>query len=333
MACILPAHAGPALDVLATPAAASPLAQRALVNGLAAAGKRLVAVGQRGHIMYSDDHGASWVQARVPVASDLTAVNFPTPQLGWAVGHDGVVLHSSDAGANWVLQLDGRKAAQAMAAHYERSGEARLLDEARRMVEQGPDKPFLDVWFRNASQGYAVGAFGLLFATTDGGKSWQPLMHAADNPRGLHLNAIRGIGDALYVAGEQGLVLRMGAGQERFAAIPTPYQGSYFGIVGTPQAVVAFGLRGNAFRSTDGGASWQKVATRVPAGLTAGAVLSGERLVLVSQGGHVLASADHGATFVPMAASPGHAAAVLSDGKDGLVIGGARGLRQQQVKQ
>lgn len=328
-----PAFAGPAADVLATPAAASALAQRALVNGLAAAGQRLVAAGQRGHILYSDDHGASWTQARVPVASDLTAVHFPTPEQGWAVGHDGVVLHSADAGASWTLQLDGRQAAQAMQAYYQRSGDARLLEEARRMVEQGPDKPFLDVWFRDASNGYVAGAFGLLFATTDAGKTWQPLMHAADNPRGLHLNAIRGIGGALYIAGEQGLVLRMGAGEERFAAVPTPYQGSYFGIVGTPQAVIAFGLRGNAFRSTDNGKSWHKVETRVPAGLTAGAVLAGERIVLASQGGHLLASTDHGATFAPLQATPGHSAALLADGQGGLVIGGVRGLRRQPVKQ
>lgn len=332
MACVTTAHAGAAADVLATPAMASPLAQRALVNGLAAAGTRLVAVGQRGHILYSDDHGVQWTQARVPVSSDLTAVHFPTPELGWAVGHDGVVLHSSDAGASWALQLDGRKAADAMAAFYERSSDARLLEEARRMQEQGPDKPFLDVWFRDASHGYAVGAFGLLFATADAGKTWQPMLHVADNPRGLHLNAIRGIGGALYVAGEQGLVLRMGAGERRFSAMPTPYQGSYFGIVGTTQAIVAFGLRGNAFRSTDGGASWRQVETRVPAGLTAGAVLAGERLLLVSQGGHLLASADHGASFAALAAPPGHAAAVLADGQGGLVIGGARGLRRQQVK-
>lgn len=319
-ACIMIAsaiNAALAADVLATPAVDSPLAQRALVNGLAAAGARLVAVGQRGHILYSDDHGASWRQARVPVSADLTAVHFPTPQMGWAVGHDGVVLHSADSGATWALQLDGRRAAQALAA--------------RQLAAHGPDEPFLDVWFEDARRGYAVGAFGLLFCTTDSGKSWEPALQLADNPRGLHLNAIRPAGGALYIAGEQGLLLRMPAGGERFAAVATPYQGSFFGVLGTPQSVLAFGLRGNAFRSADGGRSWQKIDTGVPAGLTAGAVMPDGHLVLVSQGGHVLSSADGGATFARVDATPGHAASVAADGKGGLVIGGARGLRLQAI--
>ena len=80
------------VDVLDLPAKASALAQRSPLLDLARAGSRLVAVGQRGHILYSDDEGGRWQQARVPVSSDLNAVTFPTPEQGWAVGGDGVVL-------------------------------------------------------------------------------------------------------------------------------------------------------------------------------------------------------------------------------------------------
>lgn len=38
------------------------------------AGKRLVAVGDRGHILYSDDQGNTWTQAKVPTRQLLTAV-------------------------------------------------------------------------------------------------------------------------------------------------------------------------------------------------------------------------------------------------------------------
>src|SRR6266581_7567932 len=91
-------------DVLDTPAQESTLASKALLNGLASAGQRVVAVGQRGHIIYSDDAGKTWQQAKVPVSSDLVAVTFPTSEQGWAVGHDGVVLHSADAGKTWTKQ-------------------------------------------------------------------------------------------------------------------------------------------------------------------------------------------------------------------------------------
>ena len=97
------------VDVLDQPARLSALAVRSPLLATARAGDRLVAVGQRGHILYSDDSGKNWLQASVPVSADLNAVSFPTPQQGWAVGSDGVVLHSSDAGQTWTRQLDGRR--------------------------------------------------------------------------------------------------------------------------------------------------------------------------------------------------------------------------------
>src|SRR5262249_19097658 len=156
-------------------------------NGLARAGERVVAVGQRGHVMYSDDAGASWKQANVPVSSDLVAVTFPTPTHGWAVGHDGVILHSADAGATWTRQLKG----------------------------QSPDNPFLDVWFSDEKTGFVVGAFNLILQTTDGGASWQPWLDRTDNPKTLHLYAIREAAGQVYVAGEQGLLMRLDAAAGR----------------------------------------------------------------------------------------------------------------------
>ena len=293
-----------------------------------------MAVGQRGHILYTDQGGDGWRQAKVPVSSDLVAVWFATPQLGWAVGHDGVVLHSADGGASWSLQLDGRRAAAALQAAYSgAAADAQLRAEAQRNVAQGPDKPFLDVCFTDARHGYVVGAFGLIFRTEDGGQHWQPWMHRTDNPRGLHLNSIRAHHGTLFIAGEQGLMLRAAPGSEHFAAVPMPYQGSWFGMLATPQSLLAFGLRGNAWRSTDAGASWQQVATSVQTGLTAGVALDAQRLVLVSHAGQVLSSTDGGASFSRVAgAKPGHAAAVQGDGKGGLVIGGARGLRLQSLQ-
>ncbi len=89
------------VDPLDTPAVPSALAARSLLLGVARAGNRLVAVGQRGHIVYSTDGGASWKQASVPVSSDLTAVFFVDDKQGWVVGHDGVVLHTVDSGDTW----------------------------------------------------------------------------------------------------------------------------------------------------------------------------------------------------------------------------------------
>jgi photosystem II stability/assembly factor-like uncharacterized protein len=340
---LAPCAAAPAeyRDVLDTPAAASALAKASVLNGVARAGDRVVAVGQRGHILYSDDAGRTWLQAKVPVSTDLVAVSFPTPSLGWAVGHDGVVLHSADAGATWTRQLDGRTAGQQMAAYYATeaakgtlgSGEqaVKLVEEAKRFAAQGAENPFLDVWFENERTGYVVGAFNFLFRTDDGGKTWEPWFHRTDNPNALHLYAIRPAGGALYVAGEQGLLLKLDPQAGRFRAVELPYKGTLFGITGGAKSVVVFGLRGNAYRSADGGRSWQKIETGLQVGLTGGATDAG-RVVLVSQAGHVLVSSDDGASFKPLKLErPIPAAAVSSAGKDAVVIAGPRGVHAQSL--
>jgi len=286
-------------DVLDAPAMKSPLAARSLLNGLARAGNRIVAVGQRGHIVYSDDAGKSWQQADVPASSDLVAVYFATERAGWAVGHDGIVLHTADGGRTWQRQRDGRPG--------------------------GEENPLLDVWFQDARHGYAVGAFGLVLQTADGGASWQALPDAADNPKKLHLYAVRGIGDDVFMAGEQGLLLKLDRASGRFQALKTPYQGTLFGITGNARALVAYGLRGNVVRSTDAGASWQALNTGVPVGLTAGIVDAQGRIVLASQAGHLLASRDDGATFALIPAERPVPAAALLAVPGALVVAGPRG--------
>jgi photosystem II stability/assembly factor-like uncharacterized protein len=321
------------VDPLDTPAAASALASRGLINGLALAGTRLVAVGPRGHIVYSDDHGKRWTQALVPVSSDLVAVQFPTPRQGWAVGHDGVVLHSEDGGADWSLQLDGRAAARLLRDYVKADANANDAQraEARRVSAQGPDKPFLDVCFEDGRQGFVVGAFNLIFHTGDGGKSWQPWNDRIDNPGGLHLNAIRVIGDDVFIAGEQGLLLRLDRVKQRFETMPTPYCGSYFGLIGQNGALVAYGLRGNAYRSMDRGQSWRKIETGVQLGLTAATLTTDGRMVLVSQAGQLLVSDDAGASFhLQNPAASGPAFAVVAD-QDQLMLGGLHGMRRQTL--
>jgi len=328
-------------DPLDVPAVQSKLAPRGVINGLAYAGKRMVSVGQRGHILYSDDAGQSWTQAKVPVSTDLTAVFFASPTHGWAVGHGGVVLASTDAGASWTKQLDGRTAGKLMVSYYAdhapegMSAEmlSQLRADAARFAEEGPDKPFLDLWFENETTGYIVGLFNMIFKTADGGKTWTPWFDRTDNPKLLHMYAIRSIGGELYLAGEQGMVLKLDKTAQRFKRTPVDYQGTFFGITGKPGAVIVYGLRGNAYRSADGGVSWQKIETGISVGLTGATVTADGRILLVSQAGQVLASSDDGRTFTRLALErPVPAAALLEAPGNMLVMGGMRGLFSQAIK-
>lgn len=329
-------------DNLDMPAQMSRMAAFSPLLAVARAGDRLVAVGQRGHILYSDDGGKIWKQATVPVSSDLTGVCFPTPNKGWAVGHDGVVLASEDGGVSWFKQFDGRQANRLIVASLERrsqggnisTADARLLEEAKRNTEQGPDKPFLDVWFADEKSGYAVGAFNFVFKTTDGGKTWESWFDRTDNPSRMHLYAIRPAGEALYIAGEGGTLLKLDPARQRFIGLHSPYNGSFFGLVGKPGMVLAYGLRGNVFRSDNGGENWQRVETSVPAAVVGGAVRADGALVLVSQSGQVLISTDNGRSFstVPLS-KPMPVAGVVDLGKDKLVLVGLRGTRTIETTQ
>lgn len=319
------------VDTLASPAIQSDKAINGMFTGLTSAGKRLVAVGQRGHIFYSDDSGVRWHQAQVPVSSDLVAVQFPSPERGWAVGHDGVVLHSDDNGETWKRQLDGRQVGQIMLEHYQRQAapDDALLAEAQRMIDDGADKPFLDLWFADKKTGYVVGAFNLIFRTDDGGQTWVPLMDRTDNPGALNFYGVRAIGDDLFIVGEQGLVLKLDPATQRFVNVPTPYSGSYFGITGTPGAVLIYGLRGNVYRSVDHGANWTKVELGLSSSITASTVTADGQIILVSQAGHVLVSTDEGANFTQKPQERlGPAAAAQAVGSGSVVIAGAQGLRQ-----
>jgi len=339
----LPALAEGFRDGLDTPARTSPFAAKSLLNGVTTAGKRVVAVGQRGHIVYSDDAGKSWQQAQVPVSSDLVAVSFPTPEQGWAVGHDGIVLHSADGGATWVRQLDGRGLGKIMTDFYgaqaakgtlgSADAAAALIDEAGRIAAQGAENSFLDVWFADASNGFVVGAFNLIFRTADGGKTWEPWFHRTANPSRLHLYAMRQVGKDLFIVGEQGMVQKLDAAGGRFIALDTGYKGTFFGLTGEAGAVVVHGLRGHAFRSTDGGNSWQKIETGLQDGITGSTSCGPRRLVLVSQSGRMLLSDNTGESFRPVKldqAVPASAVACL--GNESGVIAGARGVRALAVQ-
>ncbi len=257
------------------------------------AGTSLVAVGSRGMIVRSDDEGKTWHQSPVPVQSDLLAVHFPTPRDGWAVGHDGVILHSGDGGASWTKQLDGRIAAEAFKKFYATQPPDAAVKAAATQIERnfkaGPTLPWLDVWFEDAERGFVVGSFGMIAVTTDGGKSWEPWLHRIDNDQSLNLNSIRGIAGHLYIAGERGMVFKLDRDRGRFAGTATGYAGSFFGIVGTSETLLAFGLRGVVYRSGDRGATWEALKLPVEATVTAGSVSrDSSGFVLVNSAGLLL---------------------------------------------
>jgi photosystem II stability/assembly factor-like uncharacterized protein len=208
-------------------------ASQSLLIDATHAGKRLVVVGDRGHILFSDDQGKTWTQARVPTRQLLTAVFFLDDKRGWAVGHDAQILASSDGGATWSKQFEDLPRSAAARCLLPRRPTRLCRGRLWRVAGNHRRRPAL------ARRGERL-----------------------DNPDQLHLNAIARCKDAgLFIVGEQGSMFRSSDNGQTWSKVEGPYEGSLFGVIGTaqPNTLLAYGLRGNLFRSTDFGDSWQPI--------------------------------------------------------------------------
>ncbi|POF42399.1 hypothetical protein B0D71_13330 [Pseudomonas laurylsulfativorans] len=300
-------NAGSFIDPLDQPVAGVRQADKKPMRDIAKAGKRLVAVGDNGIIIFSDDQGLNWTQASVPVGVDLNAVFFADDQRGWAVGHGAVILRSTDAGASWTKQLDGRGLEAIIVEYFkgnsglDEQSASSYLSAILNMTRPGPAQFFMGVWFDSAGNGFAVGPFGLIMASRDGGETWQPWNTQIDNNDLLHLTSIREVDGALFITGERGRVWRQDSRTKRFVASETGYEGTLFGLTGGSGNLLAYGLRGHVFRSVNGGHSWSAVTSDFKGSVTAGAALERGGFVLVSQSAQAAISSNGGATFRPLA--------------------------------
>ena len=316
----LPVHS--ASDPLNTPARLSDKAFSAMLLGVTLAGQRLIAVGERGIIVYSDNAGKEWVQASVPVSVTLTAVCFSDPQRGWAVGHEGVALSTNDAGKTWVKRFDGNQANALMLAEVKGNiSQARLAIDtataaikpsAQAMLEQaensladlqastkfGPSRPLLGVWFKNASEGYLVGAYGQIFYTADGGQQWTSLASRFHNPDGLHFNSINSTSQgSLLIAGEGGKVYRSVDNGMHWQTFDTGYKGQLYGVLGTSnsdksESLLAFGFGGSIVSGvafdTGRPIAWQHFISTTKKNLVGGKIFSDGKILLIAQDGSLL---------------------------------------------
>ncbi len=335
------AKAGRNYDVLELPAVESKGASHSLLLTVRRFGDRLFATGHHGHIIFSDDNGENWQQAKVPVRSTITDIDFASPEQGWAVGHEGVILHTADGGKTWEKQYDGNRYGkeglryyqQALAQDPDNEMLQLLVEEMDFAISQGADKPIFRVFFEDEKRGRAFGAYGMLLATTDGGKTWLPQLEKSENDSFYHLFDLAPLAQAntFFVAGEAGVSLILNTATGEAVMSPSvPWEGSFFTVINAPDnSVVIGGLRGYMFRSGDGGQSWDKVTKPPTSPIVNSTRLQNGMLIAIGIGGEVLFSTDNGASFNFLPIRTGGQIYSVVQASDGaLVFAGPDGIKK-----
>lgn len=294
----------------------APLAVQSLLLDIERAGRSVFAVGERGHVLKSID-GRDWQQLPVPSDVLLTAVDFHNASHGCVVGHDAVIMCTRDGGGDWQL------------------------------VYRQPEleSPLLDIVFLDESEVLAVGAYSLYLRSTDGGRSWEPekfRLQADSNDNkataqeanneladsyDLHLNAIvHTSGDELYIAAEAGRLYRSTDRGRYWQTLPSPYAGSWFGLLPLDDRLLAYGLRGHAYLGSQAGQHWERIETGTDAHLTSGMHLQNGGTLLAGHGG-ILLYAVQGTDFRPWI-YPGRPdfTAIGLDSKDSIQLTGENGI-------
>ncbi len=200
------------------PSEIMPLATEANTLSVARSSVGYVAVGERGHILISQD-GTEWTQIVSPSRSKLNKVWFETDNHGWAIGNDSTILETKDGGESWDLR------------YFE-----------------GASEPLYDIIDLKRDEYMVVGRKGSILISRDRGRNWERVENEISD-FGFHFFSITRLKDnTLWVTGESGFVVRVSEDGETWEKFVSPYKGSLFGMLPLGRyGFVAHGLRGTVF--------------------------------------------------------------------------------------
>ena len=194
---------------------------------------------------------------------------------------------------------------------------------------RSPEKRALFAVHAAGDRAVAVGAYGAYLESADAGRTWSARpIGPADFDR--HLTGIAAIGPGrMILAGEAGTLLATADGGTKWQVLKSPYEGSFFGAIGLKGgAVIAYGMRGNAWRSADNGKSWKRVDLGAYKGALQGASQPGDgTTILAGAEGLIAVSRDGGVTFETKPLASRVTIAGLSRTALGWVVAGPAGLR------
>ncbi len=221
------------------------LATTNAMNDMYFSGTNGIAVGKTNADLFYTTDGTTWNQSQAVTLggfnytrSDIRGVYMVDSQTGYAVGWGSLVglqptieLKTTDGGATW---------------------EYLTQTEENRRYEN-----FYCVWFKDANNGIAVGGGArgtAIIRTADGGQNWTPI----SIPCGATIYGIHGIGDNVWVAGNDGAILKSSDFGDTWELITNLPGVSVYAMQSVSDNIMyGGGYDGLFIKSTDNGKSWK----------------------------------------------------------------------------
>ncbi|PTU32899.1 photosystem II stability/assembly factor-like protein [Stenotrophobium rhamnosiphilum] len=230
---------------------------------------------------------------------------------GVAVGAGGQIMESADAGKTWkqsaasVGELSFLGVAvnkdHAIAVGQQGQVFVRAQGKTWSKAETGTDNRLLSVSVNSSGVAVAVGAFGTVLTSTDGGLNWQKsspewinIMPQGEEPH-LYVASADEKG-VLTIAGEFGLILRSADGGATWKTLNKGDASVFAMHVRADGVGYAVGQAGSMLRTTDGGATWKPLTTSTPA-ILLGVTSSADGKVYITGMHDMLISTDDGSTW------------------------------------
>jgi len=268
-----------------------------------------VAVGKFGLILLTQDGGRTWQRRPSGTTKTLSALSFADHEHGFIVGSGGTLLATDDAGATWRPQNSGTKdhllgvyalsrvrvfAVGAFGILLSTSDGGRSWSKQelkwdtlieRIVKEGGYVEPNLNaVYFSSPEVGWAVGEFGVVLNTKDGGQTWTSQRYGSVLPQlyGIQFQDDR----SGWAIGQAGSLIQTRDGGQHWSSVELETKRDFYAVSLSGERGVIVG-DGVVLVSHDGGSSWKSMGSKREDQWLSGVALKSSEAIAVGGAGTI----------------------------------------------
>jgi photosystem II stability/assembly factor-like uncharacterized protein len=193
--------------------------------------------GKEGIVYSTKDGGDSWTLLKTNSTRHVFTIDFANANRGHAAGDYGTMAHTEDGGATWTVMRVPETVA--------------LPDSALDTGVEPGDVNLYSVSYGDTDHVWAVGEFGIVIASSDGGVTWQQQHTPVENTLRVPIDAKRG-----WAVGVDSLSCAPDGGTTWTVQHPPISQRSLYDVAVRGSNGWIVGDSGTVFKTSDGGVTW-----------------------------------------------------------------------------